>query len=593
MTAPSFSRVAMLAGVLALAGCGKSAGPRPEAAHPLPPSPLIAKGDPGQVGGRFVIGASASPKTFNPLFAFDSASDEFVRLLFAPLVNMDWTTLQTGPGLAESWTVAPDQKTWTFKLRQGVRWSDGHPLTAEDVLFTWNDIMQNREFNQVTYDLFRIGGKNFAVTQVDDSTVQVVTPEVFAPFVEFFGTVPILPKHVLQTAVAAKVFPAAYGVNSKPGRIVGCGPYRLKEFRLGKFTLLERNPEYWVADRQGRRLPWFDEVMFTVGGSPASEPALFLEGKSDVCDSVRPRHYAEFLQAAAGGRFQLLDLGAGADRDFLWFNQNTGTNAAGKAIVNPAKLKWFRHKKFRQAVSCAIDRDRLVREVYGRRAQPAYGFISTENQKWNNPDIPRYGFDPARARGLLAEIGIQDRTGDGVVEDADGTPVEIHFCSNVGNPLREQAAALIVADLAKVGIKLVFLAVEYRSLVERVNATFDYECVLMGLGGGGGDPASQMNVLRSSEELHQWFPLQKTPSTDWEARIDSLMEAQMRTLDFASRKKCFDEVQVILAEELPMIYTVTPFAAAAIRPGVGNLRPAVLSAYHLTWNLEELYFKKK
>ena len=593
MTAPSFSRVAMLAGVLALAGCGKSAGPRPEAAHPLPSSPLIAKGDPGQVGGRFVIGASASPKTFNPLFAFDSASDEFVRLLFAPLVNMDWTTLQTGPGLAESWTVAPDQKTWTFKLRQGVRWSDGHPLTAEDVLFTWNDIMQNREFNQVTYDLFRIGGKNFAVTQVDDSTVRVVTPEVFAPFVEFFGTVPILPKHILQTAVAAKVFPAAYGVNSKPGRIVGCGPYRLKEFRLGKFTLLERNPEYWVADRQGRRLPWFDEVMFTVGGSPASEPALFLEGKSDVCDSVRPRHYAEFLQAAAGGRFQLLDLGAGADRDFLWFNQNTGTNAAGKAIVNPAKLKWFRHKKFRQAVSCAIDRDRLVREVYGGRAHPAYGFISTENQKWNNPDIPRYGFDPARARGLLAEIGIQDRTGDGVVEDTDGTPVEILFCSNMGNPLREQAAALIVADLAKVGIKLVFLAVEYRSLVERVNATFDYECVLMGLGGGGGDPASQMNVLRSSEELHQWFPLQNTPSTEWEARIDSLMEAQMRTLDFAPRKKCFDEVQVILAEELPMIYTVTPFAAAAIRPGVGNLRPAVLSAYHLTWNLEELYFKKK
>ena len=593
MTAPSFSRVAMLAGVLALAGCGKSAGPRVDAAHPLPPSPLIAKGDPGQVGGRFVIGASASPKTFNPLFAFDSASDEFVRLLFAPLVNMDWTTLQTGPGLAESWTVAPDQKTWTFKLRQGVRWSDGHPLTAEDVLFTWNDIMQNREFNQVTYDLFRIGGKNFAVTQVDDSTVQVVTPEVFAPFVEFFGTVPILPKHVLQTAVAAKVFPAAYGVNSKPGRIVGCGPYRLKEFRLGKFTLLERNPEYWVADRQGRRLPWFDEVMFTVGGSPASEPALFLEGKSDVCDSVRPRHYAEFLQAAAGGRFQLLDLGAGADRDFLWFNQNTGTNAAGKAIVNSAKLKWFRHKKFRQAVSCAIDRDRLVREVYGGRAQPAYGFISTENQKWNNPDIPRYGFDPARARGLLAEIGIQDRTGDGVVEDADGTPVEILFCSNMGNPLREQAAALIVADLAKVGIKLVFLAVEYRSLVERVNATFDYECVLMGLGGGGGDPASQMNVLRSSEELHQWFPLQKTPSTDWEARIDSLMDAQMRTLDFAQRKKCFDEVQVILAEELPMVYTVAPFAAAAIRADVGNLRPAVLSSYHLTWNLDELCFKKK
>ncbi len=593
MIAPSFSRLALFIPVLALAGCGKPGAVRSGASHPLPPSPLIARGDPGQPGGRFVIGASASPKTFNPLVALDSASDGIVRLLFATLVNMDWAAQQPGPGLAESWSVAPDQKTWTFKLRAGVRWSDGEPLTADDVVFTWNEIMYNREFNQTTYDLFRIGGQNFAVTKVDDLTVRVVTPEVFAPFVEFFGSVPVLPKHALQTAVTAKVFPAAYGLTSKPNRIVGCGPYRLKEFRLGKFTLLERNPEYWVADPQGRRLPWFDEVMFAVGGGPGNEQALFLEGKSDVCDAVRPQNYSQFKQASAGGRFQLIELGAGAERDFLWFNQNTGTNAAGKPIVNPARLKWFRNKKFRQAFSCAIDRDRLVREAYGGRAQPAYGFISTENQKWNKSDIPRYGFDPARARTLLAEIGIQDRNGDGMMEDADGNSIEIVFYSNTGNAVREKAAALVVADLKKLGINLVYWSIDYRALVDRINVTFDYECALMGLGGGGGDPASQMNVLRSSEELHQWFPLQKTPSTDWEARIDSLLDAQMRTLDFAQRKKCFDEVQIILAEELPMIYTVAPFACAALRPDLGNLRPAVLSSYHVTWNLEELYFKKK
>jgi peptide/nickel transport system substrate-binding protein len=593
MIAPSFCRIAVFVSVLALAGCGKPGATKPGAAHPLPPSPLIAKGNPGQPGGRFVIGASASPKTFNPLVALDSASDGIVRLLFSPLVGLDWATQQPGPGLAESWSVAPDQKTWTFKLRPGVRWSDGEPLTADDVVFTWNEIMYNSEFNQVTYDLFRISGRNFAVTKVDDFTVRVVTPEVFAPFIEFFGSVPVLPKHVLQTAATAKVFPAAYGLTSKPNRIVGCGPYRLKEFRPGKFTLLERNPEYWVADRQGRRLPWFDEVMFAVGGGVGSEPALFLDGKSDVCDTVRPQNYTQFKQASTGGRFQLIELGAGAERDFLWFNQNTGTNTADKPIVNPAKLKWFRNKKFRQAVSCAIDRDRLVREAYGGRAQPAYGFISTENQKWNNPDIPRYGFDPARARTLLAEIGIQDRNGDGMMEDADGNAIEILFYSNTGNALREKAAALVVADLKKLGINLIYWSIDYRALVDRINVTFDYECALMGLGGGGGDPASQMNVLRSSEELHQWFPVQKTPSTDWEARLDSLMDAQMRTLDFAQRKKYFDEVQVILAEELPMIFTVAPFACAAIRPDVGNLRPAVLSSYHLTWNLDDLYFKKK
>jgi peptide/nickel transport system substrate-binding protein len=592
MTMPPFARLSLLGAVLALAGCGKPEAVKLNAPHPLPSSPLISKGEPGNPGGRFTISASASPKTFNPLFALDTASDGIVRLLFASLVNMDWSTQQPGPGLAESWSVAPDQKTWTFKLRQGVRWSDGEPLTVDDVVFTWNDIMNNPEYNQVSYEVFRIGGKSFKVSRADEFAVQVVTPGVFAPLLEFFGTVPILPRHVLEPAVKAKVFSIAYGVNTKPNRIIGCGPYRLKEFRPGQFTLLERNPEYWVADRQGRRLPYFDEVMFSMVSGSEIDAASFLKGKSDVCETMRPQDYPPFKQASVGGKFQLLELGVGAERDFLWFNQNTGTNASSKPIVNPIKLKWFRNKKFRQAVSCAIDRDRLVREVYGGHGQATHGFISTENQKWNNPNIPHYGFDLTRARALLAQIGIQDRNGDGVMEDADGNPIELAFYSNAGNPLRERAARFIQEDLKKLGVRLVYQPIPYQTLVEKINVSYDYECALMGLGGGGGDPAAQINVLRSSEELHQWFPSQKTPATDWEARIDALMDAQMRTLDYAQRKKDFDEVQAILAEELPMIYTVAPLAAAAIRPPVGNLRPAVLSPYHLTWNLEELYLKK-
>lgn len=240
MIASCLSRIALLGTLLALAGCGKPGAPQPNAPHPLPPSPLVAKGEPGRRGGRFVIPASASPKTFNPLFVFDGPSDSIVRLLFASLVHFDWVTQQPGPGLAESWSVAQDQKTWTFKLRPGVRWSDGAPLSADDVVFTWNELILNRALPQTAFDLFRTGGQAFAVTKVDDLTVQVVTPEVCAPFVEFFGGVPILPKHVLESAVQAKVFPAAYGLTSKPNRIVGCGPYRLKEFRRGQSTLLAR-----------------------------------------------------------------------------------------------------------------------------------------------------------------------------------------------------------------------------------------------------------------------------------------------------------------------------------------------------------------
>lgn len=591
MTAHPSLWIALAALTLGLSGCGKPAA-KVNPGHPLPASHRVSKCQPGQPGGRFVLALTAAPKTFNPLFAFDAASDNVTRLLNASLVHMDWATQEPAPGLAESWTVGADSKTWTLKLRQGVRWSDGIPLTAADVVFTWNEIMYDRDFNPISFGLFQSGGKRFEVSALDEFTVRVVTPEIFAPFLEFFGTVPVLPKHALEQAVKTRRFPTAYGLNTPPERIVGCGPYRVKQVEPGKSVLLERNPDYWVADAQGRRLPYLDEVLMVSGGGPGSDTLLFLNGKNDACDIVRFELHDSFQKASADGRVKLLDLGVGTERDFLWFNQNTGTNAAGQPLVNPARLKWFRDKKFRQAVSCAIDRDRIAREVYAGHALPIHSFCSTENQKWNAPDVPRYGYDLNRARALLAEAGLADRNSDGVLEDAAGTPAEISFFVNAGNPGREKAALLIRDDLGKVGIKLVFQAIEFRTLIEKINRTFDYECALMGLGGGGSDPASQINVLRSTEELHQWFPRQQTPSTEWEARVDALMDAQMRTLDFSQRKKGFDEVQVILAEQLPMIYTVSPLACAAIRADVGNVRPSVLTSYRATWNLEELYFTR-
>jgi peptide/nickel transport system substrate-binding protein len=570
---------------------GQTASQNPAVGHPLS-APLVAQCDPGQPGGRLTLVITNSPLTFNPVLVMDNSSDAVVRMISGTLVNLDAVTQEPKPGLAESWSVAPDQKAWTFKLRPGLRWSDGETLTAADVVFTWNEVMYNPDLNRFMYDLFRIGGKNFAVSQVDELTVRVVTPEVFAPFAEFFGSVAILPKHTLARDVKEGRFFTVYGPDARPEKILSCGPYRVKQSRPGKFVLLERNPEYWVVDKQGRRLPYFDEVMFTVADGPAAAARLFLDRKSDAADAVRPEDYDSFKQAAAGGRLRLVELGADAGCELLCFNQNPGADAAGRPLVSPAKLKWFRNKKFRQAVSCALNRDRLAREVYGGRAQPISSFVSPENKKWNNPDVPHYTYDPARARALFAEAGLLDRNHDGILRGADGTPVEIMLTSNAGNPRREHCAQVMADDLWKLGVKVNLQFVDFRALVEKLNGTFDYECVLMGLGGGGVDPASQMNVLKSGDLLHQWFPRQKTPATDWEARIDALMDDQMRTLDFPRRKKDYDEVQAILAEELPMIYAVTPAACAAIRTGLGNTRPSGLTPYHMTWNIEELYFSK-
>jgi len=255
-------------------------------------------------------------------------------------------------------------------------------------------------------------------------------------------------------------------------------------------------------------------------------------------------------------------------------------------------LKWFRNKKFRQAVSCAIDRDRIAREAYQGRASPIYAFVSEDNRKWNNPNVPRYAGDLEKARALLAELGMQDRNNDGVAEDAEGNALEITLHSNTGNPARDKAAQIICENLNRVGIKLQFVPIDFSVLRKLIDETFEYEAAMMGLGGGAIDPASEINVLRSTEDLHQWFPAQKIPSTDWEARIDVLMDAQMHTLDFAERKKAFDEVQAIMAEEMPMIYTVSPGCYAVVRGKIGNLRASSHTPYRATWNIEELFFQK-
>jgi peptide/nickel transport system substrate-binding protein len=582
---PFATVLALLATIMT--GCsGKPPG------HALPQPPNIAHCPPGIPGGRIVLGLPGNPRTFNPLLDLDGASDAVIRLMFSSLVGVDLESQQAEPGLAESWSVAPDQKTWTFKLRKNLRWSDGEPLTADDVVFTWNEVMYNPKYNLITYDLFRSGGKNFEVTKVDDLTVKVVTPEVFAPFVEYFGSVSILPRHILAKAAADGQFLNAYSVTNKPETIVGSGPFRLKEFQWPRAVLLERNPEFWTVDTKGRRLPYFDEVQLVMPSSAAALQPQFFEGTSAAYENIAPEDTGKFQAAAAGGHFQVIDLGIGVQRDFFWFNQNTGSDKNGKPFVDPAKLKWFRDARFRQAISSAIDRERIVHDVYGGRAQVVYGFLSSDNKKWNNPSSHQYTYDPRKARELLAGIGMTNRASDGTLEDAGGHPVEFTLLSSFNNPIRKGIAERIEDDLKQLGIRLDYQPVDFPTLLKRINTTMDYESASMGFGGGGLDPASQMNVLKSDAPLHQWFPSQRTPSTDWERKINALMDDQMHTLDFQRRKKDFDEAQAIWAEELPMICIAAPSAAAAIRSNIGNVRPAIASAYHVTWNIEELYFKK-
>jgi peptide/nickel transport system substrate-binding protein len=579
-----------------LACSKKDSGTRSEADKniPLPQPPRVASSEPGRPGGRLKLANFADPKTFNPITANETSSLDLIYWLFDGLTKKNQITGEMEPGLAERWTVEPDKKTWTFYLRKGVRWSDGHPFNADDVIFTYNDLVYNTNIVNVKVDFIRLGGKDFEVTKIDDYTVRVVTPDIYAPFLEFFAfEVRILPKHILGRAVAEKGFEAAYSISTPPNELVGTGPFRLKQYKPGQYTLVERNPYYWAVDSKGQRLPYFDNIIMMIVPDQNAMSLRFLNSETDLIEFVRPEEYDQFKQPASQGRFTFFELGVTPQIDLIVFNQNTGTNGStGKPYVNPVKLKWFRDTKFRQAISFAIDRPSIVQSTLGGRGEPNYGFITKANKRFVNTNIAQYPYNPARAKQLLAEIGISDRNGDGFLEDSGGNAIEFEMNTNAGNSRREKGSVIVQDDLKKLGIRVNFRPLDFNTIVQKYTTTFDFECVFLGLASESDDPAESLNVLRSSGFAHEWFPRQKTPSTPWEARIDALMEAQLKTFDPAERKKYFDEVQAILAEQMPLILTVAMNAYSAGANNVGNLRPIVHHHNRLIWNIEELYFKK-
>jgi peptide/nickel transport system substrate-binding protein len=578
--------------IFCFSGCGRNSETKTARInYSLPEPPLVADCNPGIPGGRLVLSTFSDPKTFNPITANEDSSQEIYRFLFASLLGDDPVTQEVTPGLADWWTNSPDDKTWTFHLRKNLHWSDGQPITADDVVFTCNDLIYNTNINPVMADGIRVDGKNFKVTKIDDLTVQVVTPEIFAPFLEAFGAgVPIMPKHILEKSVAGGTFNSAYGVNWKPEEIVGSGPFVIKDYKPAQYTLLARNPYFFEVDSNGQRLPYLDNIIYSIVPDWNAMSLRMLHGDSDADDFVKPDEYDTFKAAEADGKIKLLEPGIGLENGFLMFNENTNVDKNGKPVVDPVKLKWFRNTRFRQACAYAIDREAIIKTVYSGHSIPEYGYVTPGNKKWFDPDTPKYPHDPAKAIELLKEIGIEKRNGDNFLTDSSGNKIEFVLNTNTGNGPREKTCLLIAADLDKLGMHVIYQPIEFNTLIDRMDNTYNYDSVLM-VFGGSADPAFSMNVLKSDGFTHEWFPRQKSPSTKWEARIDYLMDAELKTLDYKERKKDYDEVQQIMGEQQPMIFTVVPVIFAAARTDIGNLRPTPLDEFRVTWNAEELYFK--
>lgn len=547
---------------------------------------LVVPGIAGNPGGILVYGQRIEPKSLNPVVSADAASREVLHRLNADLVHINRQSLETEPALAKSWTVSPDGLHYTLELRQGIRFSDGQPFDADDVVFSFTAYLDEK-LQSPQRDLLILDGKPIRVRRLGVYRVAFDLPLPYAAAERLFDGFAILPRHLLENRYRAGKLGEDWGLRTPPSEIAGLGPFRVKEYLAGQRLVLMRNPYYWKSDASGHRLPYLDEVDFTFAGTEDAQMMRFEAGDSDILSRISARNFAVLEQQSVRRGYLVRDAGPGLEYNFLLFN--------GKEI-SPARLPeiaahqaFLRRLSFRRAVSLAIDRDALVRLVYLGHATPLATPEPRADRKWVNTALPPPIHSVVKARELLAADHFS-WTPAGVLRDPDGRAVEFSLLNSSSSAERSQMATLIQDDLRRLGIAMHIVALDLHSLLDRVEHTFDYDACLLTFLNADADPNPNLPNWLSSGGNHLWNPEQKSPATAWEAEIDSLMRRQMVTRNYTERKRLYDRVQELLAENLPLIPLVNPHVLVAARGGLENFRPAVLDHYTL-WNIEELSWR--
>jgi peptide/nickel transport system substrate-binding protein len=362
--------------------------------------------------------------------------------------------------------------------------------------------------------------------------------------------------------------------------IVGTGPFVLKEYTPGQRLVFERNPYYWKKDA-GQVLPRLDRIVLDVVPDQNAELLRLTSGDIDLMErELRPDDYLAAKRAADDGRLALIELGVRADADAFWFCLKAD------AKKHDPRFAFVRKKEFRQAISHAVDRQRFADTVFFGAAVPVWGPITPGNKRWYWDDVPRYDFDPNRAKALLKSIGLEDRNGNGTVEDAQGTEARFTVITQRGVTAFERGTAVLKESAAKIGIALDIAPLEFNTMVERMLAS-NYDAIYMLPATSDLDPALNKDLWLSSGDAHFWDLAQKAPSTEWERRIDDLMHTQAASLDPERRRALFNDVQRIFAENVPVLYFAAPKIFYATNPRVRGAIPSVMRPPVL-WNADSL-----
>jgi peptide/nickel transport system substrate-binding protein len=531
----------------------------------------------GKSGGTLTLPLGNSPQTFMYYGAIDGNGQRLAQHMFDGLIEFNIQTARIEPALAESWTISSDGRTYTFNLRKGVKWHDGVEFTADDVIFTFDQIIQNPEAKGGDFANFSVGGKKFEFQKVDKYMVRVTLPFSSGAFLIQMRTF-MMPKHKLvkfsqEGGAKAADINNAWATNSDLKDIVGTGPYQLTSYTPGQKVVLTKNTDYWKIDSAGNQLPYIDKLEYLILVGPAAQEAQFRAGTLDALD-ISGAQFPDFKRQEQGGApfkvvSQLKDAIYGSP-PHLAFNFDAKDSDLAKVFSN---------YKFRVAMQSAINRARIIDSVYNGQAQlpghmgvPPAGSFYFDTKKYLGD------FDLKDAAAALDALGLKDTDGDGVRNLSGGKNLEFSLTYGTDSAVWPPIATILQNDFKAIGVKANLKGVLSSALLS-TGLSGDYEAILVALGDQP-DPELRKPIWQPGGSLYYWHrsTQPKTPGgpatfaamSGWEKRLYEIFDRGTKSADQQTRKALYDEGQVLVAKYAPVIMIAKPANITVVRNTLGN-----------------------
>ncbi|BDG60903.1 peptide-binding protein [Caldinitratiruptor microaerophilus] len=523
-----------------------------------PPARAAAVGKPA-FGGSVTLALEADPDSLNPLYSATAEGFYLTDLLFDGLTYIN-EKLEVAPRLARSWESSPDGTEWTFHLREDATFHDGQPVTAEDVVYTYRVLMDRGYTGPRAESVAPVRD----VTAVDPHTVRFTLKEAYAPFLRTGTQIGILPRHLLAGVPVKELEKAPWG--QEP---VGSGPYRFVEWQPGQYIELEAN-EDWFLKKDGLG-PWIKTIRWQVIPDPDARVAALESGRVDAVYNVPGAQVARLKEEKKGTL-----------RAYDWQRMGFGYIA-----LNTSRPP-LDDRRVRQALSYALDREAIVREVLHGMGVVPPGPIPPASWAYK-PDAKGYAHDPQKAAELLVQAGY-NRDAEGRLVKG-GKPLVLKFYGSNAGPVIEGVAQQVRKDWGALGIQVDVELLDFATMMQTYVMPGNYDAAFSAFSLDA-DPDSLYALYHSSsgrpdaQGRVRGFNRSRYANPE----VDRLLEEARRTADQEKRKALYARVQELVVEDAPHIWvytnTRTDFTSARVK-GVVNTPGYGIALFPWRWYVEE------